>query len=212
MQYMKYKYYLTTNTHMSEVEVYSVNKLTFWAMDKNVVGKKPGGTRLLKWIGGAAGGPEPDPVILRSAHKKSTLSYCTLLKTFKCIPCCNIAHLEYTLSVSVWLGALSWQAKKKVLTSAWIADQSYYTMGMWPCEPRWSILISCANGDDHIRPIWYPVPVVMTTLGRYLIPCADIDDRQNHILPSGTSLSPSITEVPPSRVGTHIIYQLLSIL
>ena len=25
---------------MSEVEVYSVNKLTFWAMDKNVVGKK----------------------------------------------------------------------------------------------------------------------------------------------------------------------------
>ena len=25
----KYKYYLTTNTHMSEVEVYSVNKLTF---------------------------------------------------------------------------------------------------------------------------------------------------------------------------------------
>ena len=36
----KYKYYLTTHTHMSEVEVYSVNKLTFWAMDKNVVGKK----------------------------------------------------------------------------------------------------------------------------------------------------------------------------
>ena len=25
---------------MSEVEVYSVNKLKFWAMDKNVVGKK----------------------------------------------------------------------------------------------------------------------------------------------------------------------------
>ena len=25
---------------MIEVEVYSVNKLTFWAMDKNVVGKK----------------------------------------------------------------------------------------------------------------------------------------------------------------------------
>ena len=59
------------------------------------------------------GGPEPDPVILRSAHEKSTLSYCTLLKTFKCIPCCNIAHLGYTLSVSVWLGALSWQGKKK---------------------------------------------------------------------------------------------------
>ena len=36
----KYKYYLTTHTHMSEVEVYSVNKLTFWAMDKNVVGKQ----------------------------------------------------------------------------------------------------------------------------------------------------------------------------
>ena len=36
----KYKYYLTRHTHMSEVEVYSVNKLTFWAMDKNVVGKK----------------------------------------------------------------------------------------------------------------------------------------------------------------------------
>ena len=29
-----------THTHMSEVEVYSVNKLKFWAMDKNVVGKK----------------------------------------------------------------------------------------------------------------------------------------------------------------------------
>ena len=45
----KYKYYLTTHTHMSEVEVYSVNKLTFWAMDKNVVGKKnsrPGAWRL----------------------------------------------------------------------------------------------------------------------------------------------------------------------
>ena len=31
---------VTTHTHMSEVEVYSVNKLKFWAMDKNVVGKK----------------------------------------------------------------------------------------------------------------------------------------------------------------------------
>ena len=36
----KYQYYLTIHTHMSEVEVYSVNKLTFWAMEKNVVGKK----------------------------------------------------------------------------------------------------------------------------------------------------------------------------
>ena len=36
----KYKYYLTTHTHMRLVEVYSVNKLKFWAMDKNVVGKK----------------------------------------------------------------------------------------------------------------------------------------------------------------------------
>ena len=45
----KYKYYLTTHTHMSEVEVYSVNKLTFWAMDKNVVGKK-------KFAAGGRGG------------------------------------------------------------------------------------------------------------------------------------------------------------
>ena len=36
----KYQYYLTIHTHMSEVEVYSVNKLKFWAMEKNVVGKK----------------------------------------------------------------------------------------------------------------------------------------------------------------------------
>ena len=31
--------YLTTQTHMSEVEVYSVNKLKFWAMDKKFEGK-----------------------------------------------------------------------------------------------------------------------------------------------------------------------------
>ena len=29
-----------THTQWCEVEVYSVNKLKFWAMDKNVVGKK----------------------------------------------------------------------------------------------------------------------------------------------------------------------------
>ena len=45
------------------------------------------------------GGPEPDPVILRSAHEKSTLSYSTLLKTFKCIPCCNIGNLLHTSDI-----------------------------------------------------------------------------------------------------------------
>ena len=79
--------------------------------------------------------------LLSSAQGKSTLSYCTLLKTFKCIPCCNIAHLGNTLSVSVCLGALNWHVKKKrkrrkVLASAWIAGLSYYTMGMWPCDKR----------------------------------------------------------------------------
>ena len=44
------------------------------------------------------GGSKPDPVILRSAHEKYTLSQYTLLKTFKCIPCCNIVLLGYTLS------------------------------------------------------------------------------------------------------------------
>ena len=43
--------------------------------------------------GGAAGGSKPDPVTNRSAHKKYTLSQYTLLKTFICIPCWNIAHL-----------------------------------------------------------------------------------------------------------------------
>ena len=61
-----------------------------------------GGTRLLNWIEGCrwggGGGSKPDPVIMRSAHEKYTLSQYTLLKTFKCIPCCNIAHLGYTLS------------------------------------------------------------------------------------------------------------------
>ena len=72
-------------------------------------------------------------------------------------------------------------------------------MGTRSCDKRRPILIPCVNGDDHIRPSWYPVPMVMTTLGR--IPCANIDDRQKHTLSSGTSLSPSITEVPPPPPG-----------
>ena len=42
-----------THTHMSEVEVYSVNKLTFWAMDKNG-GKKGKGKKIrgpARWFG-----------------------------------------------------------------------------------------------------------------------------------------------------------------
>ena len=41
--------------------------------------------------GGAAGGRKPDPVAMRSVHKKYTLSQYTLLKMFICIPCRNIA-------------------------------------------------------------------------------------------------------------------------
>ena len=73
-----------------------------------------GGTRLLNWIGGAAGGgggSKPDPVILRSAHEIYTLSQYTLLKTFQCIPCCNIVLLGYTLSD--WGCWADKQAKKK---------------------------------------------------------------------------------------------------
>ena len=59
-----------------------------------------GGGALLNWIGGAAwgGGSKPDPVIMRTGHEKYSLSQYTLLKTFKCIPCCNIVLLGYTLS------------------------------------------------------------------------------------------------------------------
>ena len=67
----KYKYYLTTHTHMSEVEVYSVNKLTFWAMDKNVVGKKirtPDGRRPMLYIApGTLEGPLRGPQDSRAA-------------------------------------------------------------------------------------------------------------------------------------------------
>ena len=41
--------------------------------------------------GGAAGGRKPDPVAMRSVHKKYTLSQYTLLKICICIPCRNIA-------------------------------------------------------------------------------------------------------------------------
>ena len=59
-----------------------------------------GGYSTFNWVGGAAGGgggggSKPDPVSNRLAHKKYTLSQYTLLKTFICIPCCNIAHLGY---------------------------------------------------------------------------------------------------------------------
>ena len=41
------------------------------------------------------GGSKSDPVPNRSAHTKNTPCHNTLLKTFICIPCCNIAHLGY---------------------------------------------------------------------------------------------------------------------
>ena len=52
-----------------------------------------GGTRLScgRGGGGAAGGRKPDPVAMRSVHKKYTLSQYTLLKICICIPCRNIA-------------------------------------------------------------------------------------------------------------------------
>ena len=59
-----------------------------------------GGYSTFNWVGECRGGGglKPDPVSNRSAHKKYTLSQYTLLKTFIRIPCCNIAHLGYTLS------------------------------------------------------------------------------------------------------------------
>ena len=50
-----------------------------------------GGHSTFMWTGGAAGGRKPDPVAMRSVHKKYTLSQYTLLKMFICIPCRNIA-------------------------------------------------------------------------------------------------------------------------
>ena len=41
--------------------------------------------------GGTAGGRKPDPVAMRSVHKKYTLSQYNLLKNCICIPCRNIA-------------------------------------------------------------------------------------------------------------------------
>ena len=58
-------------------------------------------TRLLNWIGGCrwgGGGVKTWPCHIALAHAKYTLSQYTLLKTFKCIPCCNIVLLVYTLS------------------------------------------------------------------------------------------------------------------
>ena len=44
------------------------------------------------WTGGGCRwGRKPDPVAMRSVHKKYTLSQYTLLKNFICIPCRNIA-------------------------------------------------------------------------------------------------------------------------
>ena len=72
----------------------------------------------------------------RRTSYKSTLSYCTLLKTFKCIPCCNIAWPRIYPLVSVSLIGGVWadkQKKKKNFqgprTSAWIAGLSYYDYG-----------------------------------------------------------------------------------
>ena len=63
----KYKYYLTTHTHMSEVEVYflSIN-LTFWAMDKNVVGKKISRPAIRPPVG--VQGQSPDGGPRRQSH------------------------------------------------------------------------------------------------------------------------------------------------
>ena len=56
-----------------------------------------GGTQVstARGAAGGGGGSNPDPVSNRSARKKYTLLQYTLLKTFICIPCCNIAHFGY---------------------------------------------------------------------------------------------------------------------
>ena len=87
----------------------------------------------------------------------------------------------------VWLGMLSWQAKKKKKKkkrsspppgsrachkTLWARDPVINEGRFWyPVSMVMTTLgrlIPCANGDDHIRPIWYPVPILMT--GK-IIPC-----------------------------------------
>ena len=53
-----------------------------------------GGHSPLKWVGGAAGGFKTWPCHKPLGTQKYTLSQYTLLKTFICIPCRNISHLE----------------------------------------------------------------------------------------------------------------------
>ena len=59
--------------------------------------------------GGAAGGRKPDPVAMRSVHKKYTLSQYTLLKMFICIPCRNIAPSLVPDRVPV-INIVGWEA------------------------------------------------------------------------------------------------------
>ena len=66
-------------------ETKSITTVTLWALDFHVDGG--GGVPL------GLGGRKPEPVAMRSVHKKYTLSQYTLLKIciLVCIPCRNIA-------------------------------------------------------------------------------------------------------------------------
>ena len=100
------------------------------------MGYPPGGTRLLNWIGGCrwgggGGGSKPDPVIMRSAHEKYTLSQYTLLKNIQ-MHTYPVAIL-HTSDIPCLIGGAELTSKKKkkkkkgvlgVLASAWNAGLS----------------------------------------------------------------------------------------
>ena len=77
----------------------------------------------------------------------------------------------------VWLGMLSWQAKKKKKKKKKISTGHRLRLDRGPVIKHYGHAIlwltkadfdTCVNGDDHIRPIWYPVPILMTGKN---IPC-----------------------------------------
>ena len=103
------------------------------------------------------------------AWKIHPVTIYTLLKIFKCIPCCNIAHLGYIIYPGpVWLGVLSWQAKKRREKKG--KKRSSPPPGLrachktlWVCDP---VINEVVRHSQEGR-FWYPVSMVMTTLGRF---------------------------------------------
>ena len=116
-----------------------------------------GGTRLLNWIGGCrwGGGGCHNALGARKIHPVTIY-----LITFKCIPCCNIAHLGYTLSD--WGCWADKQKKKKKRSSPPPGTRACHKT-LWACDP---VINEVVRHSQEGR-FWYPVSMVMTTLGRF---------------------------------------------